>query len=684
MLDSLDLPELALPETPRGDTLALSVAVAGLAARGAALAEITERLAVSGPELAVLFVDAFLAEEERGAELYEGLAHLDLEGLDLVDALRSRLVDAQDHGAALDAMEAELIRQVSELPGESDAFGTWPAHLDLAGRFAALVEPSEASSDEALRDARLRARLAAIALDLRDDYPSAGLALVRAEPPMLVCRALARDTRLLSRERWLSALLFHGDVNGRALGTASLLFAERPALDKVRYTAALAPIEELGRLAEAYGLLTLLGSRGEAARAVTRGALLVHVFCGERLSGIPWWRLFRGEAALADSLAELGVSRDALARDLASGLPHRLADRGLRDPGVRDALAQVLADVLSRDPSYSAAMRLCEAQLRDPGAEPADPDAMAEGHRTDAVRDYAWLLVGAARRLLEYGKRPTADLLYRRVVKLRQDFPGVLVPDLFPDRLEKALDGGHASGLARRLRLEDEAPEATPLAPGVRRASPEDPLPDTTDIVAAVTGLEPLPLATAVWVDAVRWTPARLLDAAVPLPLRRLATRALRLVGCTPRARLVLAASGAGALDVTWRLFGVPIGREQVTLPAHRVFVFPTESPRADGLLGRWAAILLALSTIGTWLFLRAADDFGRILGGSLVGGALLAYAGALSLHRVVGQGRAMALFDSRGRTSVWSLRPEDRALLVQYAERAETLKVAELSSNTG
>lgn len=658
----------------------LAPALLQLVARGLTVADIAARLGLDSGAMASLLAEVVAGPEAANPLAFAALSALDLDGVDVGPLLRQHLSTA-----ALELLEERVFAWVSA----ADRWPRVPAHTDLAGRFAALAEQGEPTPDVDLQEAQRMARAVAWALAARDDYPSRGLALVRSEPSTLLARALARDERLLAQDRWLSALLFHGDGTGRALAATSFIFAGRAAVDRVRYTAALAPVDELGRLAEAYGLLTLVGARAETARTMLRGALLVHVFCGEKLSGIPWWRLFRGECALADSLPELGSSRDSLARELATGLPQRLGDRGLRDPGVRDALSLVLADVLSRDPSYSAAMRLSEAQLRDwrRGAdEAAEGDALPDVQRADAIRDYAWLLVGAARRLLDYGKRPTADLLYRRVVKLRQENSDVLVADLFPDRLEKALDVSSPAGLARRLRLDEEGRPATGDAAlaaslGGQRPSPEDPLPGTTDIVAAVTGVAPLPMTMAVWAEAVPWTKGRLLDALIPLPFRRLATRALHVLGCTPKARLVLAASGAGALDVTYRLFGLPLSRYSASLPAHRVFVFPTESPRADRLLGRWAAILLALSTIGTWLFLRATDDVGQLTGALTVGGALIAYAGALSLHRVVGAGLAMALFDERGKTTVWSLRPEERALLVSYAERTEAVTAAQLSA---
>ncbi|MBT9559661.1 MAG: hypothetical protein IV100_26765 [Myxococcales bacterium] len=591
--------------------------------------------------------------------------------------LRGGITTANAVGRRLSAEQLDILEKAAFAVLEArDRFDRPSGHLDLQSRFIALVEPRELA-DADVDAAAVIARGLAWVLGLRMDDPAPAVAWVRSDLSIDVGRAIARDLVLLKNARFIGALLFRGDTRGRALAAASLYFAGKPTIEAIRNDASIAPVSDLLRLAETHGLLGLAadGSGTDAAAAVRnalRGALLVHVFCGDALGGMPWWRVFRGEEALAASLNELGASRDALARDIAAGLPMRLEGRGLRDTVVREAIALCLCDVLSRDVVYSAPLRLTESRIKEWRHDGETERAQ------DGLRDYARTLVVAARRLLDYGKKPIAEALYARVIRLRGEFPGVLMPDIFPDRLERAIELGETDGLARRLRVEYEHGSAGTQRPSARRA-PEDPLGQPADVVAAVSGTEPLPIATAVWAGAIAWTPIRLLDGLVPLPLRRIATRFFRFMGATPSSRLLLSAEGDGVLHVTQRLFGVPVYRERHAVPAHRVFVFPTDSPRADRLLGRWAALLVALSTIGTWLFLKASDDVGRLLAGCLIGGSLLGYIGALSLHRVVSRGLAMVVLDEKDRPSVWSLRPEDRGLLVQYAERAIIESVAKV-----
>ena len=114
-----------------------------------------------------------------------------------------------------------------------------------------------------------------------------------------------------------------------------------------------------------------------------------------------------------------------------------------------------------------------------------------------------------------------------------------------------------------------------------------------------------------------------------------------------------------------------------------RLFLFPVENPAADRMLGRWAALLLLLGTIGTWLALRSAEAAMSALAVSFVALVTFTYMGAAALHRRVSTGLAVAVVDNDSSVSVWSIDPETRYLLERYVDRSQRPGIAALAARS-
>lgn len=534
----------------------------------------------------------------------------------------------------------------------------WERAADL---FASLVGDDPGCPD--FQRAQVLARGFGLSLAMSPDWIVEPLRMVDGGFSRPLLRALVRDDRVLDHDRFVAGLLLRGGPRGVAMATAALYFAGQRTVTRVRDLLAVAPSHSMIRVAEAHGLLTLLGEDGVELSQQLRCAFLTQAWQQNDLKGLPWWRAFRGEELVYRCLPELGDGANALARDAATGVSRHLGTERMNDPARREAIAGCIARVIETDRDYIAPLRIAEGRVRDLGRSDGT-QAMAQ-----AMRAYAMLVIAVAQRVTRTS-REVANRLYGRVLRLRKAHPDLLPRDLFPDTLERALAIGEPDRAARRW-VGDViwAPE-----PAVKRETsgrpaphPEDPLPAADEVVATGDGLLPLPAHTATWVGAASWSPTRLFSWVVPLPYRHLFTRVASWFGMTPTARFVLS-SGEGAVVVNRRVFGSVVSSTRRAIPAGCLFPFPEGGEKADRLLGRWSALLILCGTLGTWLALsgKVFEPLTATLAGSAIAlFGLFGYLGALGLRRILGDGAAVAVLDNHGEVRVWEVSTEARWVLL-------------------
>ena len=622
-------------------------------------------------DLQALLCEGLLARATESGDVHRFLVRalpelwwIDLEmGLDALSLVGARLL-----GPALERLRRDAATLVFHFDrGERPR--AWQGAPEL---FVMLTGDSE-DDDEALElRPRLLARGLGLALAMGPEWPGLGLEAIDTEASLGLLRAIVRDGRLQSDERWLGALLLRGGPRSVAVATASLLFAPEKALTRIRDLLAMAPPSSMVRVAEAHGLLTLSGEDGLETAEALRTALLTQAWQGADLSTLEWWRAFRGEQIVLRSLPELGDAADELARGVVAGLPHLVVGDGLADPARRGALAGCLAHVLEGESGYTASFRIAESRIRDLGR--------SDGYRATApaLRAYASLLVATARLLLRRERgRDGALKLYGRVLRLRRAHPDLLPMDVFPDTLDAAISVGDPDRMARRwLAREAHEPVDPRLdAPDAFEAGPthDAPLAFADETVTAADGLAPLPGDLASWIGAGRRSVLERLARLAPLPYRYLLGVARRWLGSAPRARFVLKGDGHTAVVVKHRTLGIPVGSTRFDVPGGTLLPFPEGSVKADRMLGRWTALLLVTATIGTLLVLRGLQSdapVGVLTGAGLLLGGLTGYFGALRLHRLVSDGRAVAVSDERGRVQVWRIDPATRHMLVRPPEQ--------------
>ena len=564
------------------------------------------------------------------------------------------------------------------------------AHLDRGARpaawetaadvFSFLIGDAESlDAEENLSRARVLARGVGLTIQMSPDWLAPALAFVGAGPSRALLRAMVRDQCLLEQDRWLGALLLRGGPRSIAAAAASMMFAPRATVTRLRSLLSIAPAAAMIRVAEAHGLLTLAGPDGQEAAEALRTAFLTQAWQATDLSGLPWARAFRGEVLVARCLPELADTAAPLAREVCLGLPRLLGEDAGSDPARHDAIATCLARLLQEEPTYDAALRVAEAHVRELGRRSG---AQAQAV---AMRSYALTLVSTARLLMRRsGTREQALSLYARVLRLRKAHPEMLPRDVFPDTLEGALHIADPDRAARRWLTREVAATDAPRAPGPAvPPTAEDPLPAANEIVATADGLMPLPAPFAAWVGAKSWSPARLLGLLLPLPFRHVAAMILRTFGLTAKARFVLSDDGRGMMAITRRVLGFRVRTSRRAIAGGCLFTFPEGSPRADRLLGRWAALLILTSTLGTWVLLSGvsgAAPFGStVLGSLLLVTGLVGYAGALWLQRIVGGGYAVAVQDTDGHVSVWQIDAATRYLITQLMAQPSPSGEAEM-----
>ncbi|MFT5434465.1 MAG: hypothetical protein ACI9OJ_005178 [Myxococcota bacterium] len=573
---------------------------------------------------------------------------------------------------ALDAIRDDALRLVVALDkGERPA--AWVTGPDL---FTNLLADSEIE-DGAWNRARVLARGVSMVLTMAPGWLTAALGLVRSQASSDLLRALARDVKLTADHRWVAALLLRGGQREVALGAASLMFADVPLRHQVRDMVAMLPKTSVVRIAQCHGLLSLGGESGMEVAEIVRTGFLAQAWQNNDLAGLPWSDAFRGELMVSRSLLELGHIATPLARDVCDGLVAIMSDEadGPHSDSVRrEAVAECLAWILRANPEYCAALRQTESHLRDiarrRGTGPLGP----------IVRAYAQVLLSTARLLVERDCRSAARGVYARVLRLRKAYPELLPVDAYPDTIDKALHADDADRSARHW-VALEIGSADPIDPTAVRPSPEDPLPAAHEIVAAADGLAPLPNPTAEWVDAVESTPLAIIGALVPLPIRHLFNLSRRMLGMTPKARFVLSDDGRGAVTVTRRILGVGVHTTRRGIAGGRLFPFPEGNLRADRMLGRWAALLLVLGTVGTWLALKANTDVALLGGSSIAAFGLFGYLGALRLHRAVASGFAVAVRDDHDHVSVWTVSPATRLLIERHTDKSQHQTIADITA---
>ncbi len=584
---------------------------------------------------------------------------MDLEmGLHVVPKLRPMLPDGW-----WDRLRADSLALIERLDkGSRPAAWEGVAHI-----FSSVV--SDDADTENYERSRVLARGVGTAVAMSDDWLAQALDLVHRGPSRGLLCALARDTILVEHERWIAALLLRGGPLAVALGAATVYFAPDETTVHIRDLLAVAPPSCMIRVAEAHGLLTLLGDDAVDCTEALRTAFLTQAWQGgfqEGATSVQWSRAFRGELLVSRSLSELGDSAALMARDVAVGLAHHIGnDSALNDPQRRQAIAECLAWVLKDDDEYVAPLRCAESVLRELGrTHGTQPMACA-------MRGYADALIATARVLRSTtGGRSPARRLYSRVLRLRKANPRMLPRDVFPDTLDRALElGGADRDAARWLEpdlvfLDDrDAPAPTPI----------DPLPRAGEIVATAEGVLPLPGLTAAWVNARGWSYSRLITWLLPLPFRHMVTVMAGWLGLTSRAQFVMGSNNKGAVVVHRRFFGKRWGVTKRAIVGGQLFTFPDEECLGvDRMMGRWSSILLLTGTLGTWITLKGiqAGAVAETLGGScILLFGLLGYHGALSLYRILADGNAVAVRDDQDQVRVWRIEPGTRAMLMERGQ---------------
>ena len=579
-------------------------------------------------------------------------------GLSVLPGLAVRLDD--DARVALQRASLGLVAHLDE----SARPAAWEAAQDT---FLTLMrEPLDEDDDLTVERSRLLARGVTGAVALAPDRLASALDLVetRASRPLL--RALATDPELLGQDRFLGALLLRGGPRSLALGAAMLAIAPDHTVARIRDFLAVAPPGSLVRLAEAHGLLSLLGDDGAAAADALRTAFLTHVWQSNSTAGLPWWRAFRGEHLVASCIGELGDAGLDLCKDAAGGMAlHLRLESPLRDPIRRDAIATCLARVVRTDRFYVAAFRLAEGRLRELGRH-ATPEEL-----TVAVGSYVAVLLQTARQLMsDEPDRDMALSLLSRALRTRHTHRERLVRDVLPETAAEVLDMRDTDRAARRW-LRRELMAAAGLGD-------DNPLLDlapapTAGVVTTADAVAPLPGVLGIWAGARRHTVGSVLGGLMPLPLRHAANALRRLLGCTAKARFTFRSDGSASVEVRRRLLGLTVRKTTRAVDGGHLITFPAVCLPADRLLGRWSAAFLAASTIGSWLVLSATDHL-RLIGGAVLAGAgILTYLGALGLHRVVKHQNAVAVRDDRGRLSVWRVRPETGLMLQKLQQTEQT-----------
>ncbi len=584
------------------------------------------------------------------------MAWLDLElGVRALPALFSRLGAAE--AAALGVTGVRLVRSLDH----GDRPAAWERAPDVAlGLLGGGAPTTEDATEDTARAVRL-ARLLGLLVHASDEALREALALVEDRPTRGLLRALVQDEVAVAEERWLAALVLQSGSIGLAVGTASLTHAPSRTLTRIRDLLCVAPTDALVRIAEAHGLLSLCSDGGTDTAEMLRTAYLTQAWLATPLTGHGLHRAFRGELIVAKTLPELGPAAESLARDACTGIPQLIgatgSDDALADPVRRDAMATCLARVMLADSSYCASLRITESRLAELNRA-GDASTLASG-----LRGYAILLVTTARLLLgdERG-RDAALRLYARVLRLRQQHTELLPRHLFPDTLDAAIHVTDPERAARRWLMREQGhalpAERTPVQ-DTSRARTETFAVATTQMGAAL----PEPLAG--WAGAPRSWPARIASWLLPLPVRYLAETLMRWLGFGPAADLAVTGDGVTRITVTRRFFGLPVYRSFAGVRT----VLPLEAgaSAADRMLGRWSAVLLVCLTVGAFALLRGQADGVRSLelgGGIAIGGGLLGYFVALRLHRLVVRGRAVAIVDDQGRTTLWRLSADAQALV--------------------
>ena len=598
-----------------------------------------ETLRCAGGDPASLFAHGLILEAKATGQLHQTLLRYqpDIWWLDQVANLDvtgplSRCLDAP----ALTRLRSDSLRLVATLDQDVRP----PAWQTPADMFLAMVD-DDIDPGSLLTRSRILARGLATAVRMSPEWLAPALSLIQARPSLALLSALARDSRLLDDDRWLCTLLLRGNSCSVALAAASLYFAPEKTLVRVRDFLAVAPASAMVRLAEVHGLLTLTEEEGADAAEALRTAFLTQLWRGTDLSGIAWWRAFRGEQLVHRSLPEVGSAAEVLARDVAIGLAKHLDTDACQDPGRQSAIAGSLAWLLLRDPDYRAALRLSEGRLRDM-AQRKGPAAM-----TRSLRAYVSTLTSVIEELARTAPgRHTAVAVHARLVRLRKSYPDALTREQVPDDITQ-------------LTGEDRP------APSMRLARS---LPDAAqELVATAEAVSALPTPVASWLGAEGWSPGRVLSWLVPTPLRHLATSVLRMLGTGPRARLILSDHSVGTLVRETRLLGLTIKTSRHGIPGGVIFTAPEGCEPADQLLGRWTAGLLLSGTLGPWLMLSGSAMeplLGRIIGSALLVFGLAGYLGALGLHRAVAGGEAVAVRDEADQVSVWRVDEATRFML--------------------
>lgn len=489
-----------------------------------------------------------------------------------------------------------------------------------------------------------------------------------------LCRAVSVEPMLAENVSWLSALMFRGDARTRALAATSLAMSGEHTHIALQSVVALIPTADLVHVADVHGLLGLLPNT-HSVRNMLRTAVLTRIWQGDPVSTVPWWEAFRGEDLIARILPECGEHTVTLCRSLLDALPAQaMQGDNLADGPRSDAITLLLTRTLQDVPTFDGALRRAEAVLRDRFRFGEDPSVGR------ALRGYASILHRTAQNLLQRGERGTAQALFARLIRLGRAYPLALPRGLFPERLEMRLkDDMEASARRWALRHSQESTPNEVTSPP--RLQADDPLPDAREIVAALGSTTPLPRLTGRWAGALGWSAAAVLGLMLPLPFRYLLLRLAQMLGCTPRANFLLSDEGRGAVCKEYRVFGITVHRIQRSIAGGRLFLFPVENVAADRLLGRWVATLLLVGTVGTWLALRSTTTLSAAIATTMVAGVILAYLGAVALHRRVVHGMAVAVIDSEKQLSVWAIDPETRYLLERHADRSQRPGIADIAT---